>query len=382
MRVLTYLPHGEIPDSRGFAPALVAQNLARRLKDVEHLHVCGAEALSTGHDNVSPWGEIVRIRESWLYRRLFRKLTCFDPYPLHRRLARIARKFRPEIVHIHQLEFPVDDFRKALGMPVKIVIHGHTVRQFDPALGVADLYLAASGHIAEGLISGGFPKEKVRLLYNGLDPEIFRLCTDAERTALRGKMGIPTDLPALIFFGRKQEVKGFDLFLKALNTLVNVQNRRLLALAVGATPANTSDDYSYKECLELKSQLCNQGVMREAEAMRQVDLAQLLRVADIAVLPSREEPQGMAMIEAMAAGLIVVSSNVGGIKESITHNCDGLLINPHAETNEVTTTLSDVLTAPERYQHLKTAAAQTALSRFSWTNLARELQDIYVGLLR
>lgn len=382
MKILTYLPHGEIPDSRGFAPALVAQNLAARLKNVEHLHVCGAERLPTGRDSLKPWGDIVRVREGQLYRRLFRKLTRLDPYPLHRRLARIARKFRPEIIHIHQLEFPVDDFRKALGVPVKIVIHGHTIRQFDPRLGVADLYLAASGHIADGLVSGGFPEEKVQLLYNGLDPEIFKPCADAERISLRSEMGIPADIQVLIFFGRKQEVKGFDLYLKALDTLVNVQNRRILALAVGATPANASDDASYNECIELKSQLSRQGVLREVGAMRQEELARLLRVADIAVLPSREEPQGMAMIEAMAAGLIVVSSNVGGIKESITHNRDGLLIDPHAEANEVTVTLSHILDAPENYQHLKTAAAQTARDRFSWDHLAIKLQDIYAGLLR
>lgn len=381
MRVLTYLPHGEIPDSRGFAPALVAQNLASRLKDVEHLHVCGAETLLVGADNVIPWGEILRIREGRLYRRLFRKMTRFDPYPLHRRLACIAKKFRPEIVHVHQLEFPVDDFKKVLGRSVKVVIHGHTIRRFDPTLGVADMYLAASQHIADGLVSGGFPKDKVKLLYNGLDDNVFKPCTGKERDFMRSEMGIPTDLQVLIFFGRKQEIKGFDLFLKAVDTLVNCQGRKLLALAAGPTPQNTRDDPSYSQSQSLKLKLLEQGVLREFDALRQVELAKLVRLADIAVLPSREEPQGMAMIEAMAAGLIVVSSNVGGIKESITHNRDGLLINPCADLNELIRLLSDILASPEQYQYLKKAASESAMIRFSWDNIAVNLQDFYKSLL-
>ena len=100
----------------------------------------------------------------------------------------------------------------------------------------------------------------------------------------------------------------------------------LWLFAIGPTPANTCDDSKYAENAALQEKLVADGVLRDFGPMPDEEIGRYLQVADIAILPSRDEPQGMAMIEAMAAGLIVVSGNVGGIRESINHGVDGLLV--------------------------------------------------------
>ena len=379
-KILTYLPHGEIPDSRGFAPALVAQNLAKYQKEFENLHVCAAEKLPAGADQHPEWGNIYRIREGRLYRRLFRKLTKLDPYPLHKRLAEVANQYQPDIIHIHQLEFPVTAFRKLLNKPAKIIVHGHTIRAHEAAFGEADLYLAASQHIADGLVAGGYSRHKMQVLPNGIDVAKFTPLTLADKSRLRSALGIAAEVPVLLFFGRKQAVKGFDLFLKTIDAL-RIQKPNLVAIAIGPTPANTRDDIGYAERCALQETLTANGVLQDFGPMPHEEIARYLQVADIVILPSRDEPQGMAMIEAMAAGLIVVSGDVGGIRESITSGVDGILVDTHGSANQVLPAVSKVLGSPALFQGMGSNARDSAVRRFDWRNLADRLASIYSELL-
>ena len=379
-KVLTYLPHGEIPDSRGFAPALVAQNLAKHQKGFHNLHVCAAEKLPSGPDRHPEWGDVYRIRESWLYRRLFRKLTKIDPYPLHKRLAKVANAYEPDIIHVHQLEFPVAKFRSLLKKPAKIIVHGHTIRAHESDFGVADLYLAASRHIADGLVAGGYPSDKMHVLPNGIDATRFTPLASSEKSILRAELGIALEAPVLLFFGRKQEVKGFDLFLKTVEALC-ARTPNLIAIAIGPTPANTRDDSGYAENVALQEKLVANGGLRDFGPMSHEEIARYLQVADIAILPSRDEPQGMAMIEAMAAGLIVVSGDVGGIRESIHNGVDGLLVETTGAQNNVLPAVSRVLNDLELYRGMGSNAHESATAQFDWRTLGARLAQIYKDLM-
>lgn len=379
-KVLTYLPHGEIPDSRGFAPALVAQNLAKYQKEFKNLHVCAAEQLPKGPDRHPEWGDIFRLREGKFYRRLFRKLTQLDPYPLHKRLAKVANEYQPDIIHIHQLEFPVTEFRNLLQKPAKIIVHGHTIRTYEPAFGKADLYLAASQHIADGLVAGGYPGDKMYVLPNGIDVTRFIPLAGPDKIRLRAELGIAPDVPVLLFFGRKQAVKGFDLFLATIDAL-RAKTPNLVAIAIGPTPANTCNDPDFTERCALQAKLTTEGILQDFGPMPHPDIARYLQVADIAILPSRDEPQGMAMIEAMAAGLIVVSGDVGGIRESIHNGVDGLLVETTGAQNNVLPTVTGVMVNLELHRGLGSNAHQTAIARFDWRTLGAKLAQIYKGLL-
>lgn len=379
-KVLTYLPHGEIPDSRGFAPALVAQHLAKAQHGFKNLHVCAAEQLPIGPDQHPEWGDIYRIREGKLYRRLFRKLTKLDPYPLFKRLAKITNQYQPDIIHIHQLEFPVAAFRRLLKKQAKIVVHGHTIRAYEPAFGMADLYLAASQHIADGLVAGGYPADNMAVLPNGIDTARFAPLVEPAKRALRTELGIPVDAPVLLFFGRKQAVKGFDLFLKTVDAL-RIRKPNLVAIAIGPTPANTKDDVGYAANCALQTALVDQSVLRDFEPMPHAEIAKYLQAADIAILPSRDEPQGMAMIEAMAAGLIVVSGNVGGIRESINTGVDGFLVETLEPENKVLPVVADILDQLELYRGVGSNAHESAVARFDWRTLGVRLAQIYSGLV-
>lgn len=380
MKILTYTPHGKIPDQRGFSVSLVAQNFPKYFSGVEHLHVCDAESGVKGLVVDSIYGKIYRINESKLYKRLFQKLTRLDPYPMYRKMADIANKFEPDIIHVHQQEFPTERFRRYLSCNAKIVIHAHTIRDFEAHLGLADMYVGVSQFVAEHLINSGAPKDRVVVVHNGLDIDTFKPIESKEKLQLRTELGIPCDSPVVVFFGRKEAQKGFDLFLDAVDSL-SQEMPKLRAFAIGPTLPNAKLDASYKSNCERRALLAVKGILTDLEPIPHKRLAQMIALSDVAILPSRQEPQGMAVIEAMASGSIVISADVEGIKESIEHGRNGLLVNPFAKKNEVTLALAKVLNDLGAYRSMSSFAAASALHQFSWDTLATKLQCFYQNLV-
>lgn len=221
VKVGIYVPHGDVPDARGFSPAIVAWNHATRLTRFGPLVFCGSEGDRPSQEIVQGIG-IRRIVVGRLYRRLFQKWTQLDPVPLHRRVAAFVGASDIALWHAHQLEFPVADFRRAVGFPLPVIVHAHvTARRFDPARGVADRYVAVSEYVRHTLAnSQGYPPERIEVIPNGVDTSIFRPAPEEEQAAVRDRLGIPREATVVLFAGRRQEIKGFDTFLAAADALV------------------------------------------------------------------------------------------------------------------------------------------------------------------
>jgi UDP-N-acetylglucosamine:(glucosyl)LPS alpha-1,2-N-acetylglucosaminyltransferase len=174
VKAAIYVPHGAIPDQRGFAPAIVAWNHARRLKAASPLVISAREDYPGAHEIVNGI-PVYRIGEGRFYRRVFRKLTRIDPYPLHRRAAKLMRRESPKLFHAHQLEFPVADFLGTLGRKIPVIVHAHvTASRFEEQRGVADRYLAVSRYVRDRLVAEkNFPPARIEILPNGVDTALF-----------------------------------------------------------------------------------------------------------------------------------------------------------------------------------------------------------------
>ena len=218
MKAVTYTPHGALPDLRGFAPAIVAAEISKRLGFTRNIHVTAREAGLEAFDIHPELGEIHRIAESRAYVRL-RKLSRFDPAPLHARLAALCQHLSPDLVHAHQIEFPVADFRRRAGHEIPVVVHAHSVRSWNPELGLADRYIAVSSFTRDSLVERGFPAERIEVIPNGADTDLFAPADAATRNGLRIALGIPAENFVLAYVGRKQASKGFLTFLQTLQIL-------------------------------------------------------------------------------------------------------------------------------------------------------------------
>ena len=382
MKIVTYTPHGALPDLRGFAPALVAGEIARHLGFASNVHVTAREGGLTRFDMHPIYGEIHRLAEGQAYRLLFRKLSRLDPSPFHARLARLCRTLRPDLVHAHQIEFPIDDFRRRARLDVPVVVHAHAVRSHDARWGLADRYLAVSSFTREQLIARGFPGERIEVVPNGADTDLFAPADPATRDGLRRALGLPDDGFVVAYVGRKQAAKGYVTFLRALEILA-ARGVPVRGVCAGPIPPDTRGEEGYAAREELRLRLIASGLLIDLPALPHTQLVNVYRVADALLFASRfkGEQHPLVLIEGLAAGCAVITSRIAGICETVSHNEHAILMDDAQDANEAAEHLLRIASHPEDYAAMRRAGRALARARYDWRAIAGQVERLYFKLV-
>lgn len=380
MNVVTYTPHGPIPDNRGFAPSLAAQYLARYLQLFRNTHVCQQETHPQNYENHPELGEIWRLHESQAYRLLFRKLSRLDPVPLHARLAKLLQGRRVDLLHAHQLEFPVEDFRRRLGRHLPVVIHAHALRTLDPAWGLADAYIAVSGYTRDALVEKGFPAERVHVVHNGADTDLFSPASPSELERLRSLLGFQGKR-VMAYVGRKQESKGYFAFLEALE-LLSETHPEIQGIAAGALPPGAEHHPDYADCLARVARLSARGVLLDLPALPHSSLPRVFQVADVLLFPTQfsGEQHPLVLIEALASGCVVITAPIAGIRETVDERA-AILLDDVGSPAALAAAALKVLENPGAYAEMRRRAREIAVSRYDWRQQSTLLERIYFSCL-
>lgn len=212
-------------------------------------------------------------------------------------------------VHLaHELRRPViltargSDVNVALGERVA----GRSIRW---AVQRAAAVIAVSRELRDVMVCHGIDAERITVLRNGVDLELF---APGERDGARAMLGISG--PTLLAVGNLVEEKGYDLVLAAL---VHLPEARLIVLGSGPLQArlrNMAEDLGLSERVRWVAPV-------PQEALRQYFIA-----ADVAVLASTREGMPNVLLESLACGTPVVATAVGGAKEIVTDSVAGKLV--------------------------------------------------------
>ncbi len=206
-----------------------------------------------------------------------------------------------------------------LGKPVTITLRGTEVRHAQSpamrrrlcrALQRATHVFAVSGSLARLAVALGTAPEKVTVVGNGVDLEMFRPLPRAEA---RARLGIPADARVLITVGGLCERKGFHRVIEHLPALRGEFPGLLYLVVGGASPEGDWRERLAAQARELQVTDC----VRFLGAMAQEELALPLSAADVFVLASSNEGWANVLLEAMACGLPVVATDVGGSAEVV-----------------------------------------------------------------
>lgn len=154
------------------------------------------------------------------------------------------------------------------------------------------------------------------------------------------------------------------------------KRRNLYVIAAGPEPEDSKRETTYSQRREIRQKLWAGGAYAEYPAMPQTELAKLLKMTDIVLVPSLSEPQGMVMLESMACGCVTISSNVEGIKESVTHGQTGFLLDHPDNPEEAMAQLEQVIANRDSLGALR-QAARAAAARFDWNPVTARLEKIY-----
>ena len=208
--------------------------------------------------------------------------------------------------------------------------------------------------------------DKIQVIWNGVDLERFR--PGAPDPALQDTLGIPPSGPVVTYAGRLEHGKGPDVFLEAAGR-VHAEVRGISFLVVGDGPM--------RPALEAKVRAAGLPVVF---AGRRTDLPPILHLTSVLVAPSRQEAFGRVLIEAMAAGVPVVATRVGGIPEVVADGETGLLVPPE-DPASLAAALVATLRQPEITRARARLAAEVVRARFSLTEHAERVAALYARLL-
>ena len=233
----------------------------------------------------------------------------------------------------------------------------------------ADKIIAVSNATKQYVLSLGAKPEKVVVLHNGVDLEKFKPRV-AKRAEMRRKLGIPNDAVVALTVRRLVYKNGVDTLIEAANVAVK-KNPRIVFLAVGKGP----DLNRVKQRAE---QLGIEKNFRLTGFVSDEDLPSYYNAADFFVLPSKSgEGLPLVALEAMASGVPVVSTNVGGISEVMLDGFGKLVPPNHPELlAEAVLEFAAVDFSPRRGE-LRGLVEE----RFSWDANVERLAQIYEELI-
>jgi glycosyltransferase involved in cell wall biosynthesis len=204
---------------------------------------------------------------------------------------------------------------------------------------------------------------RVQTIYNGLN------LTDWDTTSsarVPGKTLITTA-------GNIRRVKGHDIFIKAAAAILP----RFPDVSFSIAGAVLEQDYF----AELQSLVQDLNLSRHFTFAGNVDdLKQYLSAADIFVLPSRSEGFSNAIVEAMAAGLPVVATDVGGNAEAVKEGASGFLVPPE-NPEALATAISQLLSDPSQARKMGMAGRTIASENFSTDAMMKQITAAYKKLL-
>lgn len=289
----------------------------------------------------------------------------------------LLRRLQPDVIHAHELLSPTTTAAAAkrwLGMPVVAkVLRGGLLGDIAKLQGrfgglrrlatfrqVVDGFIVISQEIDQELADWGVPVQKRFFIPNGVDTQRFRPVAAAEKTALRHQYGLPNG-PMAIFTGRFVAEKCLDQVVE-LWPQVRAHSPQAQLLLAGSGPEEAA-----------LRQLAGAGVTFLGQVE---DVRPYLQMADLFVLPSATEGLSNAMLEALACGLAVIATNVGGAPDVITHEESGWLLRPrHRES--LLQALTTLCNQDELRLRFGQAGRQKVIQAYSLRTTAEQLVLLY-----
>ena len=205
------------------------------------------------------------------------------------------------------------------------------------------------------------PSERIRLVYNGVDVERFSpIHREKCRAETRRKLGVSEDTVLLLIAAHNFRLKGVPTLIKAVGQLATGSESVHLAVA-GGKRFGRYQRQAERECVG--PQVTFLGSVQ--------DMTPLYAAADVYVQPTFYDPCSLVVLEALASGLPVITSQCNGASELMTESVHGYILQDPGDSEELAACLMPLLDARRRME-MGTAARHLALKH----TLARNCQEM------
>ncbi len=233
----------------------------------------------------------------------------------------------------------------------------------------------------------GVSREKVRVIYNGIDSE--RYAPDPDKSVCAAH-GIDPDKPFVLFVGRITRQKGI---IHLVNAIGHISPGAVIVLCAGAPDTPEIGREMAQRVEEARKKSENQ-IVWIPEFLPVSELIKLYSLTSVFVCPSVYEPFGLINVEAMACGTPVVGAAVGGIPEIVVEGETGLLVRfepksgtdpepkyPEEYSKSLAFSINRLLNDSDLARKMGERGRRRAEEIFGWKSVARQTIEFYKGLI-
>lgn len=300
-----------------------------------------------------------------------------------RRLVRILRERRIELLHAHLTYASIWGAAAARLTGVPYVATLHVAPPRGGRAGVRDRLMRwALNHSASRVIAvsdalrtqyiaaGGLAPRKIVAVHNGIDVQPFQLSKTDCRQRIEREFAIPSSSPLIVAVSVLRPGKGIEVLLDAMPAVLRrLPDAHLLIIGDGPMRAEWG---GAAERRGLSPHVHWAGYRHDVE--------RLLPGCDLLVLPTLADAFPTVLLEAMAAGVPIVASEVGGIPEIVVPGVTGRLV-PAGDPERLFSAIAEVLASPADRDRMSAAARETAAERFSTGAWITRLTTVYEEVL-
>lgn len=262
--------------------------------------------------------------------------------------------------------------QRSLGTPYVSTCHGffkkRILRRLIPCWG--NMAIAISESVKEHLMNDfGVAEDKIRVIHNGIDLGKFQIPNPKSQMEIKKELGLGSG-PVVGIVARLSEEKGHAYLIESMQAVIaEIADAQLLIVGEGRTR---------EKLINLTKALgLEKNIIFTSSVM---DTRQVLPAMDLFVLPSLKEGLGLALMEAMACGLGVIGSDIGGIKSLIQNRDNGLLVKP-ADIQGLSYAILELLGNPEKAKSFGSRARAFIEQNFSQEKMALETERVYLECL-
>lgn len=334
-----------------------------------------------------PRGEIKRLWRNgwWSARRAWRALRLWTEWA---RVVRYLRHSQPDIVQFGEMQFPGARFvlSRLDGMALSQVCHEFEFREskyrrsdqirsrlLRRTYDSFDAVFLLGDEVRERFIrSTRVPRNKTHIIPHGNEELLITPADDPAVT--RERYGLGPDDRVVLFFGNIRPSKGLADLIESFAALDDLEDTKLLVAGFPSREVNLNDFRDQVDQLDIADR-----VIFDAHYIPIDEVGSLLSIATVVAFPYRNATQSGAIQVAFAAGRPVVATDVGSIREAVENGETGFVV-PPGSTTEMADALRRILVNPELAAAMGEAARTQAMTRFSWSAIARDVLTVYEDL--
>jgi glycosyltransferase involved in cell wall biosynthesis len=321
----------------------------------------------------------LRILKSYYFNRDLPWERMFSWWTIHKLVQEARAQGNYDLVHWHNLKWEsVAVKTSCMGLPKVFTNHssGFLKRMTSTwrrkwmlpwLVKTADQLIAPSDELLEQSLRLDFPADKGHYIPNGVDVDLFRPC--GVDLAMRSSFGISPEARVLVVPRRLDPKNGVDVLIRALPAVLK-SHSQLRVLLIG--------DGSERTFIEnLARELGVYACLVFAGSQTRFDMPRFLCLGEVMILPSRKEAVSLAGLEAMACGLPVIGSAVGGIPQFVEPGVNGDLF-PSENHEQLAACILKWLNAPaEERKQIAEQARASVIARYTWLQAAQKTIAVY-----